>query len=237
MMDGIHLNVSGNWGHFKKVDTNNNPLTHDFITKTALIGLIGAVVGIERKKMRSLFPQLSEDLLYSVALNNPVKKESWGFTLRSVKVNVEKSPWQFEFLKRPNFDIITAIKDDRSRDIFNEFIDCVENNKACYNPTLGLANCPADIVFIDRGTVSDKQSGRFKTKGFISKNHKVEFGESFDFRIGFERVPTYQNDDFWTDPAKYADVAYCNGSDSLFTCYGEFYNFITEAGESQWYMI
>jgi len=236
-MDAILLNVSGNWGHFKKVDTNNNPLTHDFITKTALIGLIGAVVGIERKKMRGIFPQLSEDLLYGVALNNPVKKESWGFTLRSVKANVEKSPWQFEFLKTPDFDIVLALKDDRSKDVFDKFMDCVENSKACYNPTLGLANCPANIAFIARGNVSEKQMGSFKTKGFISKHHQIEIGETFDFRIGFERIPTYQNDDFWTDPAKYADIAYCNGGGSSFVSNGEFYNLKTNAGVSQWYLI
>ena len=236
-MDAILLNVSGNWGHFKKVDTNNNPLTHDFITKTALIGLIGAIVGIERKTMRGIFPQLSEDLLYGVTLNNPVKKESWGFTLRSVKANVEKSPWQFEFLKAPDFDIVLALNDDRSKNVFDKFMDHVENSKACYNPTLGLANCPANIAFIARGTVSEKQTGSFKTKGFISKHHQIEIGETFDFRIGFERIPTYQNDDFWTDPAKYADIAYCNGGGSSFVSNGEFYNLKTNAGVSQWYLI
>ncbi len=36
--------------------------------------MIGAVLGIEREKMKSLFPQLSEDLLYGVELLKPVKK-------------------------------------------------------------------------------------------------------------------------------------------------------------------
>jgi CRISPR-associated protein Cas5h len=43
-MKGFQLEISGNWGHFKKPETNNNPLSHDFITKTALIGMIGAVL-------------------------------------------------------------------------------------------------------------------------------------------------------------------------------------------------
>ncbi len=236
-MDAILFNVSGNWGHFKKVDTNNNPLTHDFITKTALIGMIGAVTGIERKAMKDIFPQLSEDLLYSVAVNNHVKKESWGFTLRSVKVNVEKSPWQFEFLKAPDFDIILTLKDERSKDIFETFSKYVENNMACYNPTLGLANCPANIAFIARGTVSDEQTGDFATKGFISKHHQIEIGENFDFRIGFERIPTYQNNDFWNDPDKYADVAYCSGGSFFVVKDGEYYEFETESKRSQWYMI
>ena len=36
-MNGFQLIIEGNWGHFKKPETNNNPLSHDLITKTALI--------------------------------------------------------------------------------------------------------------------------------------------------------------------------------------------------------
>ncbi len=236
-MDAIKFNVSGNWGHFKKVDTNNNPLTHDFITKTALIGLIGAVTGIERERMKDFFPQLSEDLLYSVALNNHVKKESWGFTLRSVKVNLEKSPWQFELLKSPNFDVVLALKDKRSISIFEKFKDYVENGVAYYTPTLGLANCPANISFIAKGIMSDKQIGEFTTKGFISQHHQIEMDDNFDFRIGFDRISTFQNNDFWNDPEKYADIAYCSGESSFVIKNGEYFDFQNETENDQWYMI
>jgi CRISPR-associated protein Cas5 subtype I-B len=56
-MKGFQLEISGNWGHFKKPETNNNPLSHDFITKTAFIGMIGAVLGIERQEMKDYFPK------------------------------------------------------------------------------------------------------------------------------------------------------------------------------------
>lgn len=235
-MDAVTFNLSGNWGHFKKVDTNNNPLTHDFITKTALIGLIGAVNGIERTDMRTLFPELSEDLLYSVAVNTHVQKESWGFTLRTVKVNLEKSPWQFEFLKRPDFTVVLALKNERSRIIFEDFCENIENEQACFNPTLGLANCPADIKFCVLGSLSDKQEGLFTTQGFISKKHKIEIGDDFNFRIGFDRIPTYQNNDFWNDPEKYVDIAYSFGGNAL-QAIGEYYEMKTSKEISKWFMI
>lgn len=236
-MNAILINISGNWGHFKKVDTNNNPLTHDFITKTALIGLIGAVNGIDRKKMKTLFPQLSEDLLYSVSLNNNVQKESWGFTLRSAKANLEKSPWQFEFLKSPNFLVLIALRDERSKSIYDEFIENVKANKAVFNPTLGLANCPADLLFISSGELSVKKIGRFRTKGFISSRHEIEISDSFDFRIGFDKIPTYQNNDFWNDPEKYIGLAYANSGSELKVKSGEFYELTTANEISQWYLI
>lgn len=236
-MDALLLNISGNWGHFKKVDTNNNPLTHDFITKTALIGLIGAVNGIERKEMKNLFPQLSEDLSYSVAVNKHVRKESWGFTLRSVKVNLEKAPWQFEFLKSPDFTVVVALKSDRSKGVFDVFSENVKNGNACFNPTLGLANCPADIAYLDYGMLSEKKEGAFVTQGFISKNHEIDIENGFDFRIGFERVPTHQNNDFWNDPEKYAELAYCSGGGTFNVRNGEFYELNTSNGKSQWYLV
>ena len=82
-MIGFQIVIEGKWGHFKKPETNNNPLSHDIITKTALIGLIGAVIGIYRVTMRALFPQLYEDFLYGVQLLSPVRKLSWGFTSKT----------------------------------------------------------------------------------------------------------------------------------------------------------
>ncbi|MBK9744169.1 MAG: CRISPR-associated protein Cas5 [Saprospiraceae bacterium] len=54
-MKAIQFEVKGNWAHFRKVEANLNPLTHDFITKTALFGMIGAVLGYDREKMRPTF--------------------------------------------------------------------------------------------------------------------------------------------------------------------------------------
>ena len=236
-MKAIIFNISGNWAHFKKVDTNNNPLTHDFITKTALIGLIGAVNGIERKEMKTLFPELSEDLLYSVTINSHVKKESWGFTLRTVKVNLEKSPWQFEFLKSPDFNVVLALQNERSEKAFAQFCSNVESGSACYTPTLGLVNCPANLSFIALGTMSEKKTGAFSTRGFISRKHQVNINNNFDFRIGFDKVPTFQNNDFWNDPNRYAEVAYCSGGSTLNVQNGEYYELQSETKNSQWFMI
>src|SRR6056297_3608756 len=105
-MKGFQLKIEGNWAHFKRPETNNNPLTHDFITKTALIGIIGAVCGVERNNMKQIFPQLSDDLLYSVQLLKPIKKISWGFTSRTaINPIASGNPKYFEFIKNPSFKV------------------------------------------------------------------------------------------------------------------------------------
>lgn len=207
-MKGALISIDGNWGHFKKPETNNNPLTHDFITKTALIGLIGAVLGIERHAMKQVFPQLSVDLCYGVQIHSPVKKESWAFKLRYASNLFEKRPVQMEFLKNPRYTVAIGLRDERSANLFNPFIASIETSEARFTPVLGLHNCPANLGFVSLGEFT-AANGDFKTRSFVTEGHTLKkVAESERFRIGVERVPTYQNDDFWNLPDKYVRVFY-----------------------------
>jgi len=204
-MKGALIEIEGNWGHFKKPETNNNPLTHDFITKTALIGMVGAVLGIERLEMKPLFPQLSEDLCYGVQIRNAVKKESWAFKLRYADNLFAKRPVQMEFLKKPCYTVALGLNSERSSPLFERFVAAVESSEACFTPVLGLHNCPANLRYLASGefTLAD---GDFNTKSFVTEQHKLKVSENF--RIGVERVPTFQNEDFWNPPDKYLRVFY-----------------------------
>lgn len=230
-MKGALIEIEGNWGHFKKPETNNNPLTHDFITKTAFIGMIGAVLGIERAEMKPLFPQLSEDICYGVQIRSAVKKESWSFKLRYADNLFAKRPVQMEFLKKPCYTVALALHNERSLQSFDQFTGAVQASEAKFTPVLGLHNCPANLRYIASGefTITD---GEFKTKSFITEQHKL-VNLNKDFRIGVERVPTFQNDDFWNLPDKYVRVFYPSG-DREISASGKHYEF---TDGSRWALI
>jgi len=235
-MKGIQFLVEGNWGHFKRPETNNNPLSHDLITKTALIGLIGAVLGIEREEMKSLFPQLSADLLYGVQLFNHVKKISWGFTSKTaINPTAGGSPKYFEFLKEPKFLISLALHNNRSEKIFDGLNYALRNEQAVYTPVLGWHNCPANLQWQSEGTFSEVKNGTFETKGFILAKHQPKnfFGE---FRIGFDKIPTFQNDDFWNLPDKYKNVIYPDYPYSI-TVEGDYYEYQSSGKIEKWCLI
>lgn len=235
-MKGTLISIEGNWGHFKKPETNNNPLTHDFITKTALIGMVGAVLGIERPAMKGVFPQLSEDLCYGVQIRGAVKKESWSFKLRYADrpfSNENKRPVQMEFLKNPRYTVAIGLRDERSTELFDEFIASIDASEARFTPVLGLHNCPANLSFISTGEFN-ATDGDFNTKCFITEKHRlVNLSESKDFRIGVEHVPTYQSDDFWNLPDKYVRVFYPSEDRSI-SAAGEHYEF---TDGSNWVLI
>ena len=228
-MKAWKLCIAGDWAHFKRPETNNNPLSHDFITKTALIGMIGAVLGISRNEMKELFPILSEALLYGV-YPGIVKKESWSFTMRRV-LGAEIAPRQMEILKNPQYEVFIALKDESQKPFIEEFIQYVKEGKAKYNPVLGLHNCPAKELSLLSESDLKESEGEFVTKGFIpieiAGEPKREEGKIYR-RWGYEKLPTYQDNDWWNKPDKYMKVAYvANGS---IKGNGKHYNF-TETNE------
>ncbi len=227
-MKALQFALKGNWAHFRKPETNNNPLSHDFITKTALIGLIGAVIGKERKEMKPLFPQLSTDLKYTVKINNAVQKQSWGFTFRGVSDAYKQAPKQMEVIRNPDYLITLGLFNTNSNEIFEEFKLFLQQSIAKYTPILGLHNCPAELQFITAGELVAAK-GNFETDGFISNNHKAK---SFS-RLGFEKMPTFQNDDFWNLPDKYEKIIYPSESKTI-EAEGDFFVF---NNVSNWYLI
>jgi CRISPR-associated protein Cas5 subtype I-B len=235
-MKGFQLIIEGHWGHFKKPETNNNPLSHDFITKTALIGLIGAVLGYEREEMKSKFPQLSEDLLYGVRLLHPVKKISWGFTSRTaISPTAEGTPKYFEFLKEPKFLVSIALKDKRSDSIFEEFKKSIKDEIAVYPPVLGWHNCPANLKWESEGEFSELKNGDFETYGFVLAEHIPKYF-SGQFRIGFDKMPTFQNDDFWNLPERYKNVIYPD-CPYFIKVNGEYYEYNSAEKSEKWCLI
>jgi CRISPR-associated protein Cas5 subtype I-B len=244
-MKGVKFQVTGNWAHFKKPETNNNPLSHDFITKTALLGIIGAVLGIERKPMKEVFPLLSDNFKYGVCINNAVQKQSWGFTLRSLTEIIDKdtkrpskAPKQMEFIKNPDYEIIVGLverPDKEAEKLFDEYVGALKNDKAHYTPVLGLHNCPAELYFLSEGHLEFEQKGNFKTKGFVSSKHQPEISDLMDLRLGFEKIPTYQNNDFWNLPEKYMQVVYPSEGKSI-SVFGEHYSYEHD-NETKWYLI
>lgn len=235
-MKGFQLKIQGNWAHFKRPETNNNPLSHDFITKTALIGLVGAVLGVERGKMKQLFPQLSKDILYGVQLLNPVLKLSWGFTSRTaINPVASGNPKYFEFLKKPSFKVSIALVESRSKVFFEDFKRAVKNEESVYTPILGWHNCPANLSFISEGVFNRILNGEFETFGFIESPPKHNpIVRDLKFRVGFEKIPTYQDNDFWNLPEKYKQVIYPDAPNSL-KAQGEHFEY--SQNNEKWWLI
>lgn len=204
---------------------------------------MGAVVGIEREEMRALFPKMCDGLLYGVQVLKPVKKQSWGFTFRQASDVFMKAPRYMEILSQPEHSVILACREnleDTEKQFFEQFCYSVKHSKAHYTPVLGLHNCPAELLFESEGEALPQPIGTFDTYGFVSEI-KPDLKNSTATRFGFEKIPTYQTDDFWNLPERYKTVVYPSPTDpssgQMLRATGEFFAYRSAESTTFWHLI
>ena len=231
-MKGLKFNISGKWGHFKIPYTNNNPQTYSIIPKTAILGMIGSVCGIDREDMKKLYPILSKSFEYSVVLNNRVEKVSKSLSTTNLNNyrradRENRTPKPIELIKNVDYDIILILKnsDEISLDIFNKFEVYIKNEISVYNTYLGQTEYFCDIKYLDSVEDVIESNGLFETRGFVDNVKLTKFDiENFDENsiIYSENIPISQTSDWFND--LYKDLKFSNKnllSDGKYIIFGE----------------
>ncbi|GIV39349.1 MAG: hypothetical protein KatS3mg087_2148 [Patescibacteria group bacterium] len=210
-MKAFRMKISGQWAHFRRTETNNQPLTHNIIPKTALIGLMGAVSGWERAKLRKAFPQLCQDIAYSVKVPAPLSKMSFGFTARpSISDVYDKSRKTMEIIRNPQYEVIVALRQTGSdaEALFSNFVNCLKSEEQYYPAVLGLHNCPCNLELLDEGEVLQENEGEFDTSYFVLSSHKPRMDTVQEVVLGFDKIPTIQNSRLRNLPDSYVPVVF-----------------------------
>lgn len=195
-MQGVEFTLSGPLGHFKRPETNNNPCTYSIMHKVAIIGLVGAVVGIEREEMKKMYSSLCDNFLYSLTILNRIITEAKPFSKIYTTRN-ERGRRYCEVLKDIYYKVILGIKDNNYEDILNIFIHKIKNNLEKYTACFGIVSCPADVEFIRKIEISNKKSGPFSTRAIISPDHIYDENSIRD--LVYDRIPVRQSAPMYND--------------------------------------
>lgn len=152
------FDIWGEYGHFRKFNTTTSPLTYGIPTRTALIGIIGAILGIERESNIGKYAvgqtPLAEIFAFdkvniAVQVLNPVNKVMMAFNLLNTKTsffNIEnRTQIEFELLKNPKYRIFIDCKDEK---ITKELAGRIENKEIHFTVSLGLSQFIANIQAI-----------------------------------------------------------------------------------------
>jgi len=147
----IIFDIESEYGHYRKINTTSSPLTYNIPPRTALIGMLGAILGIDRFSYHEKFKR---DLLdISLQVINPIKKQLVGFNLLSLKKINEifkgidkRTQVGFELIKYPKYRVFCSFNDEK---VFDEFYNKIINNRTHFTPYLGLSQFTAKINFID----------------------------------------------------------------------------------------
>jgi CRISPR-associated protein Cas5h len=145
----VSFALEGDFAAFRDPSVTTNQTVTVIPSKSALIGLLGALLGIQRSN--------TFDVLYNEEYINLLKKTSIGIHVRSqvskytfftnhrsLKEDKTK-PYKTELLINPKYTIYAKSTDEINQALLNRLKD----NQFTFSPILGHAYCPARISHVE----------------------------------------------------------------------------------------
>ncbi|MDM8557484.1 type I-B CRISPR-associated protein Cas5b [Candidatus Parabeggiatoa sp. HSG14] len=150
----IVFEVKGEYAQFKKPYSPMSPVTYPFPPPTAVMGLLGAIIGYEKHEYHERLGWQS--LRIAVSLRQPVQVFRTSINLLNTKngtdtffrPKVDKDTHiqvPFEFLKFPHYRIYVSGLLEKA---MNELAKNLQMGCTAFTPVLGLASCLADVEWI-----------------------------------------------------------------------------------------
>jgi len=160
------FDIQSEYGHFRKYNTTTSPLTYSIPTRTAIAGILGAILGIERELHDGVFPEgvtpvqefFSKDRSdIAVQIMHPVKKENIGFNLINTKnfssyfdlTSSAHTQIEFELVKDVHYRIYLAME---NKPKFEELSERIIYKRHHFTPYLGLAQFTTLVDFVQKAT-------------------------------------------------------------------------------------
>lgn len=156
------FDISSEFGHFRKYNTTTSPLSYSIPTRTAVAGILGAILGMERETADGVYPEgvIPVQELFSkansdiaVQILNPVKKENVAMNLINTKISfydltrAGRTQIEFELVKNVKYRIFFALSNNQL--VFNELAERIKTKSHHFSPYLGLAQFTATVDFVD----------------------------------------------------------------------------------------
>ena len=118
------FDISSEYGHFRKYNTTTSPLTYSIPTRTAIAGILGAILGMEREIADGVYPDGAVPVQeffskancdIAIQILNPVKKENVAVNLINTKISfydlskAKRTQIEFELVKDVKYRIFFTL--------------------------------------------------------------------------------------------------------------------------------
>lgn len=141
------FDISAFYGHFKKPYTTTSPLTYSIPTRTAVSGIIAAMLGFEKEEYQKYFTKHQAKI--GIGIKDPIKKvrisENLINTKKSMNKIYERTQIKVEFLKDACYRIYFAHRDEQ---IYGRLKKLLKDHSTVYTISLGLSENLANFTFV-----------------------------------------------------------------------------------------
>jgi len=183
------FSVFGDYAHFRRSYTTTSPLTYMIPPRTALCGLIGAILGLSKDNNEYLTHFTLDQAKIGLRILGPTKKIRMAENLihtkhaKGIGMNLitERFPTNFEFLKDPKYKIYFWHKDKK---LYEDLKNNLLEHKSVYTPCFGLSENIANFEYIGEFDVLPKEEhDEFLQIHSVIPMTKVLEKDGINFRI------------------------------------------------------
>lgn len=173
-MKVLCFDIWSDYGHIRNHNTNMSLTSFEVLPRTAIIGILGAIAGIDR---RDLYPKLRDSFISIISMYH---FKSMFITQNYVKnwyVNSgydTKSPTTIEVLKNPKFRIFFHNDD---KDIVEKIKNNIVNKTPHYIPYIGNNKHIAQTMLVGEFEVEKLENKEV----YVSSIVDIENTDSIDF--------------------------------------------------------
>lgn len=142
----ISFRISGAFAAFRDPSVTSNQTVYYIPSKSAVIGMIGAMIGVNRSDTldelySDEYMELFKNTKIGIKFESEPQKVTFFTNHRSLKEPKTK-PFKTELLEKPTYTIYVDMNDDN----YKKLIYALQKNEFVFSPYLGHAYCLA-IVF------------------------------------------------------------------------------------------
>jgi len=182
----LKFKIWGDYAHFKKFYTTTSPLTFEFPPPPTIIGIISAIIGLDKNEYLEYF-QNPDEFKIALSIVNPIKKVRWTQNLIDTKHHFwrikNRTQIRIEFLKDSAFSLYFSHKNEK---IYNLLKTNLEKHNSVYTVSLGLSELLANFELIDEVKIENSKSDDWINIDSVLPYSCLQDDNSVDFEVSRE---------------------------------------------------
>lgn len=191
----LSFDIRADYAHFKKYYTTMSPLTFPIPTGTAVRGMLGAILGIDKREC----PEYFHDVDISLRVLEPVHKVN--IPINYLKTNSKQhfsrfeahKPTNVEFLKSPAFRLYIRT---RNNDTYARLRAKLIKHESVYTLTMGISEALANYENVRELEVRDAVKGLADIHSFIPQEWFTPDAKTFEHKEIFAvKIPMKMKND------------------------------------------
>ncbi len=194
----IIFDISGPFANFRKFYTNSSSSTYIVPPRTVISGLIAGIIGRPRD---SYYEEFSIDNA-KIAVKPLTKTKKLMQTVNYYNIEIKNKTLRYQV----PIEILVPVERDelvsyrvyffhKEKEIFNDFLDRLQNRRFIYNPYLGITEFLANIDFvsfldnINVKKVEINEENFIEVEGCFNTKYIKELDTSFNPPLISDRMP------------------------------------------------